>query len=97
VVVGDGSRQEARLSARQALALLAEGGLKPGAQWESAHALCQRHEGDPSCDWVHALCHRIEGDEGNAGYWYRRAGRTRMDDLAGEIETARSQLAGRDA
>jgi hypothetical protein len=25
--------------------------------------------------WVHAYLHRKEGDLGNAGYWYRRAGR----------------------
>jgi hypothetical protein len=25
--------------------------------------------------WVHGYLHRKEGDEGNAGYWYRRAGR----------------------
>jgi hypothetical protein len=26
--------------------------------------------------WVHAYLHRVEGDLGNAGYWYRRAGKT---------------------
>ena len=26
--------------------------------------------------WIHALLHVIEGDLGNAGYWYRKAGRT---------------------
>lgn len=26
-------------------------------------------------DWVHAYLHRVEGDLGNAGYWYRRAGK----------------------
>ena len=25
--------------------------------------------------WVHAYLHRVEGDQGNAGYWYRRAGK----------------------
>jgi hypothetical protein len=25
--------------------------------------------------WVHAYLHRKEGDAGNAGYWYRHAGR----------------------
>ncbi len=28
-----------------------------------------------STEQVHAYLHRKEGDEGNAGYWYRRAGR----------------------
>jgi hypothetical protein len=25
--------------------------------------------------WVHAYLQRVEGDLGNAGYWYRQAGR----------------------
>ncbi len=48
-------------------------GLK--GDWDRAHALVQRFERDPDCCWVHAWLHRIEGDLGNAGYWYRRAGR----------------------
>jgi len=37
---------------------------------------------EPSADaaWVHAYLHRVEGDLGNAGYWYRRAGRPAADD-----------------
>jgi hypothetical protein len=58
-----------------ALWWLAKGGLKPGDGWEKAHAIAQSAEGDPSHDWVHALVHRIEGDDGNARYWYRRAGK----------------------
>jgi len=42
--------------------------------WESAHELAQRDEGGAG-DWVHAYLHRKEGDVGNAGYWYRRAGK----------------------
>ena len=30
----------------------------------------------PSTCWVHTYLHREEGDLANAGYWYRRAGRT---------------------
>lgn len=44
--------------------------------WQAAHKLVQSHEGEPAADWVHAYLHRKEGDLGNAGYWYRRAGRT---------------------
>ncbi len=44
-------------------------------EWERAHALAQRHEGEPDCDLVHAHLHRQEGDEENARYWYGRAGR----------------------
>ena len=42
--------------------------------WESAHELAQRDEGGAG-DWVHAYLHRKEGDVGNAGFWYRRAGK----------------------
>lgn len=44
-------------------------------EWDAAQGLAQQAEGDPAHDWVHAHLHRIEGDLGNAGYWYRRAGR----------------------
>jgi hypothetical protein len=30
--------------------------------------------------WVHAYLHRREGDLENAGYWYRRAGRSPATD-----------------
>ena len=30
----------------------------------------------PRGSWVHAYLHRKEGDESNAGYWYRRSGRS---------------------
>jgi hypothetical protein len=29
----------------------------------------------PEGSWVHAYLHRKEGDQGNAAYWYRRAGK----------------------
>jgi hypothetical protein len=60
-----------------ALDLLDKGNLRPGPEMAQAHDICQRHEGAPLFDWAHALVHRIEGDDANAGYWYRRAGRTR--------------------
>jgi len=42
--------------------------------WNRAHVFVQD---DPSREaaWVHAYLHRVEGDLGNAGYWYRTAGR----------------------
>ena len=41
--------------------------------WQRAHEIAQDIEtGDGS--WVHAYLHRKEGDQGNAAYWYRRAG-----------------------
>jgi hypothetical protein len=42
--------------------------------WEGAHRLVQDMDG-PEAAWVHAWLHRIEGDIGNAGYWYRLAGK----------------------
>jgi hypothetical protein len=42
--------------------------------WAGAHELAQR-DGGGDGDWVHAYLHRKEGDLGNAGYWYRRAGK----------------------
>lgn len=44
-------------------------------EWDAAHKLVQANEGEPDHDWVHAHLHRVEGDLGNAGYWYRRAGK----------------------
>lgn len=42
--------------------------------WDAAHNAAQAdHSREGS--WVHAYLHRKEGDEGNAGYWYARAGR----------------------
>jgi hypothetical protein len=42
--------------------------------WERAHSYAQDDEGIDGA-WVHAYLHRKEGDGGNAGYWYRRAGK----------------------
>ena len=42
--------------------------------WDEAHRIAQDVAGTDGA-WVHAYLHRKEGDEGNAGYWYRQAGR----------------------
>ena len=42
--------------------------------WDRAHKIVQ-DESDVNSAWVHAYLHRVEGDLGNAGYWYRHAGR----------------------
>jgi hypothetical protein len=47
--------------------------------WDKAHKCVQGHEGQTDCDSVHAHLHRQEGDLNNAGYWYKRAGRTMPD------------------
>lgn len=43
-------------------------------EWDAAHGIAQA-DGGADAAWVHAWLHRIEGDLGNAGYWYRRAGK----------------------
>jgi hypothetical protein len=43
-------------------------------EWDKAHELAQAVSTSEGA-WVHAWLHRIEGDIGNAGYWYRRAGK----------------------
>ena len=53
----------------QAVALALSG------DWDAAHAIAQRHEGEEAADWLHAVLHRIEGDLANARYWYGRCGR----------------------
>ena len=49
--------------------------LDAAGDWDSAHNIAQN---DLSRDgsWVHAYLHREEGDKGNAGYWYRSAGKS---------------------
>jgi hypothetical protein len=42
--------------------------------WTRAHEIVQNEAGVDAA-WVHAYLHRAEGDLGNAGYWYRRAGK----------------------
>lgn len=44
-------------------------------RWKQAHELIQDIP-DGKAAWIHAYLHRKEGDIGNAGYWYRRAGKT---------------------
>jgi hypothetical protein len=59
--------------------------------WDRAHA-CAQDQDDARGAWVHAYLHRKEGDQGNAGYWYRRAGRphasSTLDEEWSAIATA---------
>ena len=41
--------------------------------WKRAHEAAQQDAGIEG-SWVHAYRHRKEGDQGNAAYWYSRAG-----------------------
>ena len=47
--------------------------------WEAAHHIAQDMD-EHTGSWIHAYLHRKEGDLGNAGYWYRRAGKAVAQD-----------------
>ncbi len=47
--------------------------LARDGDWHAAHKLIQAR-GDPLACLIHAYLHRVEGDDGNASYWYGRAG-----------------------
>jgi hypothetical protein len=56
--------------------------------WTKAHEIVQDEQGVDAA-WVHAYLHRAEGDLGNAGYWYRRAGKPAA---AGPVEAEWDRL-----
>ena len=68
--------------------------LAIAGEWDEAHEIAQRHEGDATADWLHAVLHAIEGDAGNARYWYRRCGKLDRagSDPAVELEAIREML-----
>jgi len=76
--------------------------LDARGDWEGAHTLAQEATsasasaaGGRDGAWVHAYLHRKEGDEGNAGYWYSRAGRPHCAaSLAEEWEQIARALLG---
>lgn len=60
-------------------------------EWEAAHKIVQSH-GSPHACWLHGVVHVMEGDLGNAGYWYRRAGRPLSQDTTAEIVAIKALL-----
>jgi len=56
--------------------------------WNEAHKIAQDHQ-TADAAWVHAYLHRAEGDLGNAGYWYRQAGKP---VAAGSLEIEWEQM-----
>lgn len=57
--------------------------LAKNDRWEDSHNIAQDID-TPMGSWIHALLHTIEGDLGNAGYWFRRAGKPAISP--GEID-----------
>ena len=68
--------------------------LAIAGDWDEAHEIAQRHEGDATADWLHAVLHKIEGDAGNARYWYRRCGKHEVasNDVVEELQAIRESL-----
>jgi hypothetical protein len=68
--------------------------LAVAGNWDEAHAITQRHEGDAAADWLHAVLHKIEGDADNSRYWYRRTSHTfeDFDDPQAELVALRESL-----
>lgn len=62
--------------------------------WKEAHELIQARSDRLAC-LIHAYLHREEGDEGNAGYWYRRAGSGVPDNTLEEELARLFEMAGR--
>ena len=61
-------------------------------RWDEAHKIVQDEE-TAAAALVHAYLHRMEGDLGNAGYWYRQAGKPMAkDSLESEWERIVSAL-----
>lgn len=60
-------------------------------EWDQAHRIAQDEAGADGA-WVHAYLHRVEGDLGNAGCWYRQAGKPVATDAV-ESEWERMVLA----
>ena len=62
--------------------------------WDKAHA-CAQAQDDAVGAAVHAYLHRKESDLSNAGYWYRRAGRSMpAGTLDGEWAALVAELLG---
>ena len=60
--------------------------------WHQAHQ-CAQEQADADGAWAHAYLHRAEGDLGNAGYWYRQAGRKpATGELAAEWDAIAASL-----
>jgi hypothetical protein len=64
--------------------------------WETAHAIAQRHEGNAAADWLHAVLHKIDGDAGNSRYWYGCVAHSfdEYADTQAELAAIRASISG---
>ena len=69
--------------------------LALAGDWDDAHKIAQRLEGNHDADWLHAILHKVEGDGDNARYWYRRTQHSYDDyaDPRAELVVLRASLA----
>ncbi|MCH9697902.1 MAG: hypothetical protein K0U68_07360 [Gammaproteobacteria bacterium] len=66
--------------------------LAESGEWDAAHKMVQAYS-DPMACLIHAYLHRVEGDQGNAGYWYNRAGGSVPDNsLAEELNRLKNLI-----
>lgn len=68
--------------------------LALAGEWDAAHNLVQKYEGDATAAWIHAVLHKQEGDLGNARYWYHHADRINQINAepGAELEKIRLEL-----
>jgi hypothetical protein len=67
--------------------------LLRSGEWDAAHAIAQA-DPSPLGSWCHGIVHMAEPDQGNAMYWYRKAGRAfpGMAAVSSEISALRAAL-----
>ncbi len=62
-------------------------GFLQAGDWQAAHNIVQ-DDGSTLGSWAHGIVHILEGDLANAGYWYRKAGRTPVEPQVVDDEIA---------
>jgi hypothetical protein len=67
--------------------------LLQAGEWDAAHAIAQA-DSSALGSWCHGIVHMAEPDQGNAMYWYRKAGRAfpGMAAVSSEMSALRAAL-----